>query len=163
MAMDKRDGSSGEILVFELEDRRYGLPLDDVIETVRAVAITPLPQAPPMVEGILNFRGKVVPVLDIRARFRQRAKAMEIHDHLILARTGKRQVALRVDRAAGLVRVPGKDLEEAEKIVPGLEYVSGVARLPDGLVLIHDLGTFLSGPEDQALSESLSAFEKART
>src|SRR5580658_10251115 len=155
--MDKSDASSREILVFELEDQRYGIPLDDVIETVRAVAITPLPQAPPIVEGILNFRGRVVPVLDVRARFRQRPKAMDIHDHLILARTGARQVALRVDRAAGLVRVPGKDLEDAEKIIPGLGYVTGVARLPDGLVLIHDLGTFLSGPEDRALSESLSA------
>jgi purine-binding chemotaxis protein CheW len=154
----KLEESYEEILVFELGNQRYGLPVADVIKTVRAVAITPLPQAPPIVEGILNFRGTVVPVLDIRARFHQRPKEMAIQDHFILARTGGRQVALRVDRATDLVRVPEKDIQEAKKAVPGLEYITGVARLSDGLVLIHDLGTFLSEAEARGLSESLSAY-----
>ncbi len=157
---EKIDGTYKEFLVFELGSQRYGLPVADVIETVRAVTITALPQAPPIVEGILNFRGRVVPVLDIRSRFHQRPKEMEIHDHLILARAGERQVALRVDRATDLVRVLDQDVEEAKKVVPGLEYISGVARLSDGLVLIHDLGTFLSEAESLGLSDSLSAYEK---
>ena len=156
----KIDGSYQEILVFELENQRYGLPVADVIETIRAVTITPLPQAPSIVEGILNFRGKVVPVLDIRSRFHKKPKVMEIQDHLILARAGTRQVAVRVDRATDLVRVPVCDLEEAKKVTPGLEYISGVARLADGMVLIHELGTFLSEEEARKLSESLSANER---
>ena len=156
----KFDDSYKEILVFELENQRYGLPVVDVIETIRAVTITPLPQAPSIVEGILNFRGTVVPVLDLRARFHQKPKALEIQDHLIIARTKERQVALRVDRATDLVRVPESDIEEAKKVAPGLDTLSGVARFSDGLVLIHDLGTFLSGAEEKSLSESLSAYGK---
>ena len=157
---EKLDVPFKEFLVFELENQRYGLPVVDVIETVRAMTITPLPQAPPIVEGILNFRGTVVPVLDIRARFHHSPKPMEIHDHFILARTGDRQVALRVDRATDLARIADRDLEQAEKIVPGLDYISGVARLSDGLVLIHDLKTFLSETEAGELSESLSALAR---
>ena len=156
----KFDGPYQEILVFELENQRYGLPVVDVIETIRAVTITPLPQAPPIVEGVINFRGSVVPVLDLRARFHQRPKAIEIQDHLILARTKERQVALRVDRATDLVRVPETDIEESKNVTPGSDYISGVARFSDGLVLIHDLGTFLSGAEAKSLSESLSVFGK---
>lgn len=158
--VEKLEASFREILVFELGSQRYGLSIGDVIETVRAVAVTPLPQAPPIVEGIINFRGKVVPVLDIRARFHHGPRKMQVQDHLILARAGERQVALRVDRAADLVRIPPEDLEMSKIEVPGSDYITGVARLPDGLVLIHDLGSFLSETETEKLAQSLSAYEK---
>jgi purine-binding chemotaxis protein CheW len=150
-----------EFLVFELENQRYGLPLRDVMETVRAVTITPLPQAPSIVEGVINFRGMVVPVFDIRARFGHPPRAMQVQNHLILASAGKRQVALRVDRAMDLVRVRDQDVQEAQTVVPHAPYISGVARLPDGLMLIHDLATFLSEAETETLSQSLSAHERA--
>lgn len=153
-------GTFRDILVFELDQQRYGLPLGDVMETVRAVTITPLPQAPPLVEGIINFRGRVVPVLDIRARFHQAPREMKISDHLILARAGGRSVALRVDRVTDLVRIGDQDLSGAEKIGPGLDTITGVARLADGLVLLHDLGAFLTAAEAENLSQSLAAAGK---
>ena len=155
------EGTYKEILVFELENQRFGLPVSDVIETIRAVTITPLPHAPSIIEGILNFRGKIVPVLDIRARFHKKPKLIEIQDHLILARAGTRQVALRVDRATDLVRVPEKDIEDSKKVTTKLEFISGVARLAEGMVLIHELGTFLSEEEAQGLNLSLAAHERA--
>jgi purine-binding chemotaxis protein CheW len=63
-----------QVLVFEVAGRRYGLPADDVQELLRAVSIVPLPRAPAVVEGVINLRGKVVPVLDVRGRFRLPAR-----------------------------------------------------------------------------------------
>jgi purine-binding chemotaxis protein CheW len=67
-----------------------------------------------------------------------------------------------VDAAHGVTAIPAGSLERAGSIVGGLEHVSGVARLPDGLVLIHDLASFLSLPEEQALDEALQARETRR-
>lgn len=146
-----------EILVFEAGGRRFALPSRDVAELLRAVTIVPLPKAPAIVEGVINVRGTLVPVLDIRSRFRLPPSAIEHTDHLIVARAGQRLVALRVQRALDLVRIEPSDIEDAKKIVPGAEYVAGVAKLADGLVLIHDLQTFLSEAESAALGESLAA------
>jgi purine-binding chemotaxis protein CheW len=59
-----------ELLIFEIGASRFGLPSADVREVLRAVTIVPLPGAPPIVEGLINVRGRIVPVLDIRRRFR---------------------------------------------------------------------------------------------
>ncbi|MGH7820350.1 MAG: chemotaxis protein CheW [Candidatus Binatia bacterium] len=146
-----------QILVFEVGGQRYALRSPDVRELVRAVTIVRLPKAPAIVEGIINVRGTVVPVLDIRARFRLPARPAAHTDHLILARAGPRLVALRADRALGLVRVDAKDVDDAAAVIPAAEYVSGVAKLPDGLALIHDLHTFLSEAEAAALDDAIAA------
>src|SRR5207237_886575 len=145
------------ILIFEVGGQRYGLPADGVRELVRAVTITPLPKAPAIVEGVINLRGTIVPVLDIRARFRLPAKAAQHTDHLVVAWAGQRLVALRVDRALELTQLDNADVENAEPVLPGVEYVARVAKCPTGLVLVHDLNTFLSQPEADELATALPA------
>src|SRR5436309_14010618 len=71
-----------EVLIFEVGSQRYGLPAAGVRELVRAVTVTPLPRAPAIVEGVIDLRGTIVPVLDIRARFRLPAKPPEPPHHL---------------------------------------------------------------------------------
>lgn len=146
-----------EILVFELARQRYGLLATAVREVVRAVAVTPLPRAPRVVEGVIQIRGEVVPVLDLRARFGLPAKPIDPADHLIVARTDARVVALRVDQALTLMRLETAELQELRALVSGAEYVSWLARLPQDLVIIHDLDTFLSRAEAESLSETLAA------
>jgi purine-binding chemotaxis protein CheW len=148
--------SSPELLVFEVGGQRFGLPAADVRELLRAVTLTPLPRAPAIVEGVINVRGVLVPVLDIRGRFRLPPKPPEPTDHLIVARAGGRLVALRVDRAVELARLEPAAVERAEAVVPGIAYVAQMAKLPDGLVLVHDLNTFLSHAEAADLAESLA-------
>ncbi|MGH7614355.1 MAG: chemotaxis protein CheW, partial [Gemmatimonadales bacterium] len=118
-----------------------------VREVVRAVAIAALPKAPPIVEGIINFRGALVPVLDIRQRFRLPPAPLAPEQHLIIAKTDSRLVALRVDRALDLVVVDQDAIESAARVAPGTEYVAGIAKLTDGLLVIHDLESFLSFEE----------------
>ena len=145
------------VLVFSLNGLRYGLPVADVHEVVRAVALTPLPKAPPIVEGVINARGHLVPVLDVRARFRLPAKALTPSDFFVLARAGERLVALRVDPGLYLAQVASGDVEALDRVVSGAGYVAGVGKLPDGLVLIHDLRTFLASAESAQLVEALDS------
>ena len=143
-----------EILVFELDDHRYGLALDSVREIVRAVALARLPGAPAVVEGVINYRGTVVPVFDLRSRFGHAAKRLELSDHFIVAQAGEALVAVRADRADWPVDVAAADIEALDSPVTSA-HVSAVCKLPDGLVLIHDLETFLSTSESLELHAAL--------
>ena len=153
---DARSGTR-EVLVFEVGGQRYGLPTVDVRELVRAVAITPLPDAPAVIEGVVNVRGRVLPVLDVRARFRLPAKPLDPSDHFIVASAGPRGVILRVDRATHLALVDEASVQPPQTLGPGAAYLAGVAKLDDGLVLIRDLTTFLSAAEAASLDEALCA------
>jgi len=152
-----------QLLSFEVGNNRFALPVDRVREVVRAAAIAALPKAPPIVEGIINFRGTLVPVLDIRQRFGLPPAPLAPEQHLILAQAGRRLVALRVDRALDLVVVDQDAIESAARVAPGTEYVAGIAKVADGLLVIHDLETFLSfeeaGQVDAAVVGSMAAGE----
>jgi purine-binding chemotaxis protein CheW len=149
------DDHSLAVVVFELGGRLYGLPAADVRELVRAVAVVPLPRAPAVVKGVIDLRGRVVPVLDVRRRFGLPAREVDPADHFVVARAGERLLALHVDRATDLVEVGAADLADARGLVPGAEYVAWVARGPHDLVLVHDLATFLSRAEAEALDAAL--------
>ncbi len=151
------DGSSLEVLVFEVAGHRYGLFAAAVRELLRAAALTPLPRAPAGVEGMLNLRGRFVPVYDVRTRFGLPARPMVPTDHLVVAQSGGVWAALRVDRATDLIRVNAADVEDARGLVPGAESVGWVVRLADEIVLVHDLRTFLSPAETAALAAVLPA------
>ena len=145
------DDTKIKLLTFEIWHERFGIPLTDVREIVRAVSIVRLPKAPPVVEGIINVRGSVVPTLDIRARFNLPPKAVEPSDHLVIAFAKLRLVAIRVDRVSDLMTLAKSDVEDMTGTVPGSDLIAGVAKLDDGLLLVHDLSTFLSATEAEAL------------
>lgn len=149
--------SSGavDVLVFEVAGQRYGIAASDVQEVVPAVTPVPLPAGPAIVQGVVNLRGRVVPVLGVRARFRLPAKRPDVTDHLIVAWAGPRLVAVPADRAVGLEALDVAQIEDAVLLTSGAGYVAGVAKLADGLVIIHDLATFLSQAEAEQLDEAL--------
>lgn len=144
------------LVVFALDDQRYALHLASVERVVRAVEITPLPKAPEMVTGVLNVRGSVIPVFNMRRRFRLAERAIRLSDQIIIAHAGRRRVALVVDAVLDVADCQEKAFLAPEEILPDLEYVTGAVKLSDGLVFIHDLATFLSLDEEAALNEALS-------
>ena len=105
--------------------------------------------------GILDLRGAVIPVMDVRKRFRLPSRELRPADQFIIARAGNLTVALAVDAAHEVVEVQDADLIDPDAIQGDLEYVTGVTRTKDGLVLIHDLDTFLSPAEEKVLVSAL--------
>lgn len=144
------------LVLFRMEGQRYALGLDAVVRIVQAAEITPLPEAPEIVLGVIEADEGVLAVLNARRRFKLPERDIRPSDHFLIARTARRTVALVIDEAEGVVeRSPG-EIVQAPKIVPGLEHVRGIARLADGLVLIHDLETFLSLDEERILDAAMS-------
>ena len=144
-----------QLIVFTLNEQRYALYLSVVERIVRIVRVTPLPKAPEIVFGVINVEGRIIPVMDTRKRFRLPERRLDLNDRLIIARTSGRVVALIVDGVTGVLPLVENDVVGVEKILPGLEYVEGVLKLEDGLVLIHDLDKFLSLDEETTLEGAL--------
>lgn len=143
------------LLTFRLDDWICALPLAAVERTYRAVAVTPLPQAPDIVMGVVNIRGVVQPVIDLRRRFQLPSRRLSPNDHLIIGHTSRRPVALVVDNVAGVVECAQQDIAAADAILPGMEFVSGIVRLKDGMILIHDLDRCLSLEEEAVLDQAM--------
>src|SRR5713226_6819036 len=135
---------STQILVFALDGQRYALYLSAVDRVVRMVSITPLPGAPDVVLGIVNVQGRIVPVFNTRRRFRLAEREIALADRLVIAHTTRRWVALVTDTVGDVLDCPARDVVEARDVLPGTGYFEGVAKLEDGLILIHDLNKFLS-------------------
>lgn len=148
---------SNQLVVFALDDQRYALRLSVVDRVVPMVRVTPLPKAPDIVIGVVNVQGRVIPVIDMRRRFRLPEREATLTDRLIVAHTARRPVALAADAVAGVLEYPGQDIVAAQGVLPGVEHVEGIAKLKDGLILIHDLDRFLSLEEEQSLDRALAA------
>jgi purine-binding chemotaxis protein CheW len=142
---------------FNLDDRKYALFLSAVIRIIRVVEITSLPKAPEIVAGIIDLQGQVIPVCDIRMRFKLPAREVQLSDQMIIATTARRTVALTVDSVDDVIEIPEEKIIAHEQILPELEHVEGVMKTEGGMVLIHDLEKFLSLPEEKALGEAMEA------
>jgi purine-binding chemotaxis protein CheW len=143
------------LVIFTLDDQRYALSLPVVGRVVRIVAITPLPNAPDIILGVVNFQGQVIPVINVRRRFCLPEREIAISDQLLVAHTARRPVALVVDAVLDIIACEAQSLIAAENILPKIEYVEGVVKLEDGLILIHDLDKFLSLEEEDFLDQAL--------
>lgn len=162
MTGGKLPASPDRLLTFSLDAQIFGLWLRDTLGVVRAVSITPLAGAPRVIEGIINVRGDIVSVFDIRARFGLRTIPIRASDQLLLARAGGRNVALRVDRALTIIEVAPDDLAEIRDVARSAGGVAGVAKLADGLTVIADLETFLTAAEAEDLERALADAHEAQ-
>ena len=148
---------SVRLLIFKLDEQSYALRLSAVERIIRAAAVTALPQKPDVVLGVISVHGHIIPVVDIRKRFRLPEREMQLSDQFILARTARRTLALLADSAVGVAELSEEDVVEAENIVPDLGYIEGAVRIKGEIALIHDLDRFLFPDEEKVLDMSLGA------
>src|SRR5690349_15187987 len=144
-----------QVLVFQLASRSCAFAMDDVVEVVRAVTIQPLPKAPDIVEGVINRRGAIVPVLNITARFGLCTQPLSASDHLVVLRAPA-PIAVRVDRCLAITTVSMIRHEAALSLPAGVMHVAGFALVPEGVMVIYDLREFLSAEEAQGLASALA-------
>ena len=149
------DDRSVEYVVFHLDEQQYALKVSAVERVVHAVELTLLPEAPDIVLGIINIHGKIIPVVNIRRRFHLPEKDIEPTNRLIIAHTLKRTVALVVDVVLGVIETPEDRVVKTNTVLPGMDYVQGVVKREDGMILIHDLNKFLSLEEEQTLDTAI--------
>lgn len=147
--------SNDKVVVFNLDDKIFALYLNVVLRVLPAIEITPLPGSPKIVIGIINIEGEIIPVFNIRLRFQIPYKEMDLDNKIIIVKTIHRKAALLVDDVKEVTEIKAEDLTMSKGILPGQNFIEGVMKLRDDLVLIHDIDNFLSISEIEELNNAI--------
>ena len=133
------------LVTFSLGREEYGVEISSVQEIIRATDITPVPGAPVHVRGVINLRGKIIPVVDLRSRFRMPpGEATDARRIIVIELNGKR-LGMQVDAVSQVIKLSSAIIEEIpeEAITLDQNFISGVAKLEGRLIVILDLNRAL--------------------
>jgi purine-binding chemotaxis protein CheW len=140
------EGDLNQLISFIVGEEEYGLEILRVKEVIRVREITRLPRAPSFVKGIINLRGDVIPIIDLRDRFGLERKEYTSMTRVIVVDVDGRLVGMVVDAASQVVRVPADQIDPPPPIVGGLsaEFIKGVGKLDERLIILLNIDRILS-------------------
>jgi purine-binding chemotaxis protein CheW len=158
--------STGEIqlVVFDLASEYYGINISDVREIMRMQSITRVPGAYSFVEGVINLRGNVLPVIDLRKRLGLKISENTKESRIVVIDINSSEIGVIVDAVNEVLRVPNSAIEPASSVITNTNsnYLWGIAKLPDKLIILIDPDKALSGIEEEQFSiESMVETEKS--
>ncbi len=134
-----------QLVCFRIAKSEYALPVSNVGEILRMVAIAPVPEAPAWLPGVINLRGKVIPVIDLRTRLGLPAAKVGVNTPIVVAETEGQMVGLVADAVTELLTVPFDSVEPPDELAGHGNAVESVARAGDRLILIFDLERVCGG------------------
>ena len=143
-----------QLVTFSIGEEEFGVNILQVQEIIRTMEITNVPRAPEFVEGVINLRGKVIPIVDMRRRFGLRSKGHDKYTRIIVIEIEMIIVGFVVDAVSEVLRIPANSVQPPPPVVAGLDsdYIDGVGKLEDRLLILLDLNSLLDNEEKEALS-----------
>lgn len=153
--LQKKDDELLQLVTFSIGEEEFGVDILKVQEIIRTMEITKVPRAQEFVEGVINLRGKVIPIIDLRRRFGFSSKQHDKHTRIIVIEINNMIVGFVVDSVSEVLRIPAATVEPPPPVVAGVEseYISGVGKLQDRLLILLDLDKLLSGEDIEALAQ----------
>ena len=134
-----------QLVVFEVGEESFGIDISLVQEIIRLQPITEVPRAPMYVKGVINLRGKVIPVVDLRERFSFAAEDETKATRIVVVNVLGNTVGMIVDAVSEVLRLPTDSIEPPSTIVEsvGSQYLKGIGKLEDKLIILLDLDQLL--------------------
>jgi purine-binding chemotaxis protein CheW len=153
---DENAGQSIQMISFSVGAEEYGIDIQTVREVIRNHRITPLPRAPSFLKGVINLRGGVIPIIDLRERFGAAVTEFTAESRVIVVEIDARPVGMVVNSVSHVLRVAMSEIEEAPDWVGGLTnaYVRGIVRVEEKLVVLLNTDALLTGSEMQEIARS---------
>lgn len=152
---------SGKYITFALDGEEYGIPILNVREIIGMMKITPVPRMPEFVLGVVNLRGKVIPVIDLRTRFGLEFKEFEARTPIIVGEVEVNgdimQIGIVVDSVSEVIQVTNDDVEETPSfgVEVNTKFILGIAKVDEGIKTLLDIDKVLTG-DDLAILKSSS-------
>jgi purine-binding chemotaxis protein CheW len=142
-----------QVVSFKLGSEEYGVDIAQVQEINRMVAVTHVPRAPQFMEGVINLRGQLIPIIDLRTRFGMPREEHSKNTRIVVTEIGAKRVGMVVDSVSEVLRLPVDQIEPAPDMITGVEtaYIRGVGKIEDRLIILLDLGRIISGAEKREL------------
>jgi purine-binding chemotaxis protein CheW len=153
------------IVGFRIGRETFGVPIALVHEIVRVPDITAVPDSPGYVEGVINLRGRIVSVLDLRKRFGEKEIVPSKKNRILVSEVNGKMVGLIVDSASEVLKIPDSDVHPAPHVFDGegeMNYVTGVGKLQGRLIILLDLNKILHKGELRRLGEAQESQTAAR-
>jgi purine-binding chemotaxis protein CheW len=150
----------GKYLTFSLAEEEYGIGILKIKEIIGMMAITTVPQTPTFVKGVINLRGKVIPVIDLRLRFGIESIDYTERTCIIVVEidggSGTVQIGIVVDAVSEVLNIPGKDIEDTPTFGTKLDthYMLGMAKMEGGVKILIDIDRVLNGKEISLLEKA---------
>ncbi len=143
------------IVGFQVGRETYGVPITSLHEIVRVPDITAVPDAPDYLEGVINLRGKIVSVMDLRKRFGEKEAALKRQNRILVVEHAGRLAGLIVDSASEVLKIPSDAVEPPPAVFQegGLNCVTGLGKVGGRLVVLLDMSKLLAPASLQAKSE----------
>ena len=152
MALLKAEERTGKYLTFSLAGQEYGLSILKVKEIIEVLPITHVPQAPGFVKGVINLRGKVIPIVDLRLKFgmqaaEQTGRSCIVVTETAISRNGKTLIGVMVDGVSEVVYIKGSDIDDAPSVITDLDsdFILGMAKFGKTVKIILDIDRVLGG------------------
>ncbi len=144
---EQRDQAEANLhlVTFRLGREEYGIEIASVQEIIRATDITPVPGAPSHVRGVINLRGKIIPVVDLRTRFSLPATEAGESQRIVVVELGQKRIGMLVDSVSQVIKVPAGVVEEMPEEATSIDenFIRGVGKLENRLIIILDLNRSL--------------------
>jgi purine-binding chemotaxis protein CheW len=161
MAMDQKEkqaltGETIQVVSFHLGTEEYGVDISQVQEIIRMVEITFVPRAPRFMEGVINLRGQLIPIIDLRTRFGMPRTEHTKSTRIVVTEIGSKKVGIIVDSVSEVLNIPMEQVEDAPDMIAGVgtEYIQGVGKVGDRLIILLDLTMVMSGEEKAQLEST---------
>src|SRR5512140_683897 len=150
-----------QIACFRLGDDLYAADIMRIREIIRPQKLTSLPKSPSFVEGVLNLRGTVIPVIDLRKRFDFPVADLDKNTRLLIVTVGKQLLGLEVDEVTEVITIHVTDIKPPPQVVKGVsaEYLVGVCLAKESLIMLLNLDKILTDRESSELN-TLAAVNK---
>lgn len=142
-----------QLVTFKLGKEEYGVAIEQVKEIIRIVEIISVPKSPTFVEGLINLRGTVVAVIDLRKRFDINPEGEKDDERIIVVEVQGRTIGVRVDAVSEVLRLAASSIDEVPPTVSGVDskFLLGVGKIGDRLLMLLDLDRILSSEELKGL------------
>lgn len=150
-------GGGMQAVVFRLADQLYAVDIGDVLEIIRPQNLTRVPGAPDFLEGVINLRGRVIPIIDPAGRFGlDRGGVRTEGGRIVVMETGKATVGIFVEDVSEVLRFSGEQIKPPPEIVAGRAnaYVKGIVLADERLIILLDVRRLLSEREEEALEKA---------
>jgi purine-binding chemotaxis protein CheW len=149
-------GETLQLVTFKLEKEEFGVDIQKVQEINRVNEITRVPNSPPFVEGVINLRGKIVPIVDLRKRLGFNQGSYGKMARIIVAELEDMEVGFIVDSVSEVLRISGSAIEPPPSLAAGVEseYILGVGRVDDRLVILLELKKVFTIREKNEINRS---------
>ena len=143
-----------QLVSFNIGGEEFGVDILKVQEINRMLDVTRVPNGPEYVDGVINLRGKVIPIIDLRRRFQMERKEHDKNTRIIVVELSGKVVGFVVDAVREVLRIPKSVTEPPPPIVAGVDaaYITGVGKLDDRLLILLDLEKVLSNEDQNALA-----------